>query len=239
MKKIFLLLLLSPFFCTAQDEEPKLDNVKINLSSLAFKNLSLQYERSVSPKISVAFGFRYMPQSNFPVKTQLQNIINDPDVNINTFQAGNFAITPEVRFFFGEGTMHGFYIAPYARYASFTISGTGEYTSGTLHKSAVLDGTINSFSGGVYIGTQYYLGKSIVLDIWILGGHYGSNSGNINLTVTPQLNSFEQQILKQNLDAIDASPFIVSNTVNANGAQLMFKPWMGFRGLGVNLGFCF
>ena len=71
-------------------------------------------------------SYRYMPKSNIPFENQLTKLIDNPDVTVNRFQAGGYAITPEFRFY-AHKNMVGFYMAPYARFAIASIlSSIGE-----------------------------------------------------------------------------------------------------------------
>lgn len=239
MKKLILAILLLPFVAEAQK-----NTIKVNLSSIVVKNYHFTYERKLSKRTSLSLGVRFMPFGNVPFQSQIEKIVDDPDVNIGGYQMGNTAITPEFRIYMSRKGQRGFYIAPYGRYASFKMAVPISYysTSGgvTVKKEAQFEGKITSISGGLMFGMQYPLGKRLVLDIWLVGGHYGSSSGDLNAIMTPPLNAQEQANLKQQLDEIDPKPFRFTNTVSANGAQIRSDgPWAGVRGLGINLGFRF
>ncbi|MBK7376978.1 MAG: DUF3575 domain-containing protein [Chitinophagaceae bacterium] len=117
MKKITLLLFVS--LCTtallAQKEKkepsPAKNMVKLNLTALAFKNISLQYERAVAKKVTVAGTFRYMPTGSIPFKSTFITIADDPDTErqLNNLKVGNIAFMPEVRFYFSKKRLPGFY----------------------------------------------------------------------------------------------------------------------------------
>ena len=244
MKKIALLLLCLPLFTDAQVLGLGKNAVKVNLSSLVLKNYSFSYERSITKRISLGLGFRTQPKGSAPFQNTLENIINSSDVNISRFQMGNTAWTPEVRFYLGKGNMRGFYIAPYARFATFDLTAPVKYTASpgggapAVTKEADFAGKIKSTSGGIMIGTQHRLFKVLVLDIWIIGGHYGTSKGDLNFSAP--LNNDEQTALRQNLNKIDPSPFKFTYNVNGSGAQIASDgPWAGIRGAGINIGFHF
>ncbi len=245
MKKITLLLLLCfPLLSDAQLLGLGGNTVKMNLSSLALKNYSFSYERKITKRISLSLGYRTAPKGTPPFQSEFEKLINSSDVNFSRFQIGNTAWTPELRFYVGKGNLKGFYLAPYMRFASFDITAPVKYTttvSGTTYtKDADFAGKITSTSGGLMIGTQHRLFKVLVIDIWIIGGHYGSSKGDLNFTTTTPLTPQEQTSLKQNLDKIDPKPFKFTNTVNTNGAQIQSDgPWAGIRGAGINIGFHF
>jgi hypothetical protein len=103
-----------------------------------------------------------------------------------------------------------------------------------------MTGKITSTSGGIMFGTQHRIFKVLTLDIWIIGGHYGSSKGTLAITRNFSTQQ-ERDALKQELDDIDAPPFKFKNaTVTATGASIQSDgPWAGIRGLGINLGFRF
>jgi hypothetical protein len=214
--------------------------IKINLSSLALKNFSFQYERGLTSHISVALGFRVEPDGTIPLHSFAEKVFDKSDFNLDDFKMGNTAITPEVRFYLGHGKQRGFYIAPYARYASFNLSLPINYSSGNGNQEALFDGHINSFSGGMMFGMQYTFGKMVVLDIWLVGAHYGSSNGNATFVAPGGLSPDDQQSLQQKLDNINIKPFNFTGTVTANGATIQTNgPWVGIRALGINLGIRF
>jgi len=244
-KLIPLFLLLVPVLATAQKNA-----VKVNLSSLAIRNYHVQYERKLAPKITLNLGVRIMPKGGLPMEETFKNLLpelfEDPNLNIGAFEIGNTAITPEFRFYLSKQAMKGFYIAPYARYSSFDLSVPIKYTYtdpnpmiGTQTKTGIFDGKLTAFSGGLMFGTQFNIAKKLVLDIWWIGGHYGSSKGDLNL-VTSLPTQQERDALRNTLNDFDPSPFKFENTVTANGAVIKSDgPWAGIRGLGINLGFKF
>ena len=233
--------------------------LKTNLSSIALGNYSLTYELRVANKVSFSLGYRFMPKGTVPYSSNLQDAAGtNSDINFNLFQMGNYAITPEFRFY-AHKNMRGFYIAPYARYASFDVTLPVKYSvtqSGqTVKEDALFNGTITSFSGGVVLGTQHNLGKHVIIDIWIIGAHAGSSNGTLQATFTPPLSNAAAppgyknpvQSLQAAIDGINANPFTITGKVNLDPGGLTAStatlnssgPWYGIRGLGINLGIRF
>lgn len=242
------LLLLAAMQLNAQDSakltSEKRNLLKWNLSSLALKNYHFTYERGLSNHLSVSISYRFMPKGNLPYESQVRDIISGSNINYNQFQMGNTAITPQLNWYLGKGNLKGFYVAPYARFANFDISAPISYnkTVNGQNVTAYADfsGTISSTSGGLLFGVQANLSKSIVLDIWLIGAHYGNSKGDMVFTSPTPLTSLEQTSLQQSLNDISADPFKFTSTVNANGAQIKSDgPWAGVRGLGFGLGFRF
>jgi hypothetical protein len=245
-KTITVTLLLLPVIVMAQKNA-----VKVNLSSLLLNNYHIQYERKILPKITVNLGFRYMPKSTLPLKEALDKYagLDDPSLELGKFEMGNTAITIEPRIYLSKKAMKGFYIAPYARWASFDLTLPFKYTydkdPGPLvnneTKTALFNGKIKSFSGGLMFGTQFNIAKRLVLDIWWIGGHYGSSSGDLNFVASLPTQE-ERDAVRNTLNDFDPSPFEFKKPidVNANGARIESSgPWAGIRALGVNLGFKF
>ncbi|NCT93738.1 MAG: DUF3575 domain-containing protein [Chitinophagaceae bacterium] len=244
MKKMLMLLLCIPFLSEAQVPVLSGKNiVKLNLSSLVAKNFHITYERKIAGRISASLGFRTMAKGSLPFKSTFESLLDGTDFNFNKFELGNTAFTPEVRLYLGKGNLRGFYVAPYMRFASFDVTAPIKYTynngSGNVTEEAPVSGKIKSTSAGIMFGTQYRIFKVLTLDIWIIGGHYGSSKGDLSL-----IKSFptqqERDALQQEINSLDAKPFKFKGTVTSTGAFVQSDgPWAGVRGLGVNIGFRF
>lgn len=244
MKKIILPILLlaccSGALAQQKDEAEQKNIVKINLFALAMKNISIQYERVVGKRVSVAGLIRLMPKSSIPFKSAIKNAVDDPDteVQVENTRVGNFAFTPELRYYVGKkGALHGFYIAGFATIANYTAELPFQYDDLGTTKTIPMSGKVNTFTGGIMFGSQWKLGKRVNLDWWIIGPNYGSSNGSLKgqTALTPS----EQSSLKKELDEIDIPFTKTTNEVNANGATLFVKgPWAGIRS-GLCIGFSF
>jgi hypothetical protein len=235
MKKIpaFVLILLS-FQTYAQNVS---NVVKINIGSLIVKNFSLQYERAVGAKTSLALGVRFQPYGNIPFQSKIEDWVNDPDIQVGQIRTGNFALTPEFRYYFKQ-SLKGLYLAPYARYASYKMEAPVNYTGLTGSKTAFFKGDIYSFSGGLLFGSQFHLGDHLILDWYIIGAHIGGSSGELNFTAS--LTPVEQADLRSTLDNVDIPFFQIEHEINSNGGRITSKgAWAGFRGFAINLGWRF
>lgn len=84
---IFYLCLIC-FSVTAQKEKfkekesisAKANVIKINLPALAFKNISVQYERQVGRKTSVALNVHTIPFGQLPFQSAFKNIADNSGV---------------------------------------------------------------------------------------------------------------------------------------------------------------
>jgi hypothetical protein len=207
--------------------------------ALAFKSLSVQYERAVAKKTSLALTFRYMPDGPIPFRNSIMDLIDDTDTErqIESVKVGNFAVMPEVRFYLGrKGVFRGFYLGPFASFTHYDAQHNFEYTESGIIKTIPLSGSANSYTGGLMIGAQWKLNRSLFLDWWMAGLNYGQLKGDVNgqKTLTPS----EQDALRNALNDLDL-PFVkYTYKVDNKGAIVNFDgPWAGLRAgicLGIN-----
>ena len=226
-----LLFLFASTALSAQNNE---NVIKLNIGSLFVKNIALQYERATGTKTSLALGIRFQPYGNVPFQEWIKDQIDEPDVQVGLARIGNFAITPEFRYYFKQ-KLRGLYIAPYLRYANYKAEAPVTYTGTLDTRTAFFNGNISSFSGGVLFGNQFRLSDNLVLDFWIIGGHIGGSSGQLDF-VSP-LTPAEQEDLRETLDDLSIPFFDIEYNIHSNGGTITSRgAWAGFRGLGVNLG---
>ncbi len=236
--KTMYVLLFSCFLCLqvqAQDaelEKARKNIVKLNLPALALKNISLQYEHAIARKITVAGTFRYMPEGSVPFANTIKKQANDPEVNkqLDGTTVGNFAIMPEIRFYLGrKGAFRGFYVAPFASFAQYKARVNFSYDDSAQTKYVPIAGQVNTITGGLMLGAQFRLSKSVYLDWWILGPNYGASNGTA--TGTTKLTPDEQQSVRDELANVDLPLTDFTYSVNDNGVKIDFKgPWAGVRG---------
>jgi hypothetical protein len=253
MKKLlFILALIVTLQLNAQKLIGGNNIIKGSLTSFALKNYHISFERSLNHFMSVSASYRYMPKGSLPLQSIAKKYIDNPAINFDLFQMGNNALTFESRFYLGLQKMSGFYIAPYARFANFDLSVPVEYTytpdqtvgaiigNDPIIKTAGLNGTIKSTSYGAYIGLQKQLLTKLVIDIWLIGGHYGNSTGNLSFVAPEKLPSQAVDALQKTLDDTKVNPFELKSKVTQNGATADMKgPWAGIRGLGISLGLRF
>ncbi len=227
-------------FRVKSNQNKEMNSLKLNLSPLLFKNFSMQYERVINKKFSAALSFRFMPNSTLPFKNLISNNYGSDSITeqvIDNFRISNFHFTPEFRIYLGKGYGQGFYIAPYYRYSSFNTKNiTFEYDdeSNENDQTIELEGKLNMNSVGLMIGAQWFLGKKLLLDWWIIGGQYGFAKGNYTGTTDRTLTSGEQADLKEVLDMFDIPMVDKKVEVYDDGAKLNLKgPVIGLR-----MGFC-
>jgi len=220
--------------------------IKLNAGAVLVKTISVQYERSMSKKTSIALGLRLTPKSGLPFKSTLESIIDDQETweNVQNLKTGSFAITPEFRYYFGKEELSGFYLAPFARYSNYNAEMPFKYditdpTSNQVIAQDVmpLSGNMNTYTAGIMIGAQWKLSKQFYFDWWILGPNFGASKGSIDgrKSLTP----FEQQDLRKQLADLDIPLTDYTYAVDENGATMDFDGgWAGVRA-GLCIGFRF
>jgi hypothetical protein len=235
------------------------DNIlKTNMSANALQNYNITYERSINHFMSISASYSTMPKRNIPLQSLAKQFIENPNINFDNFKIANNAITFESRFYLGLQKMSGIYIAPYARFGNMEVDVPVNYTytytpasvqgvtlpSQTISTTANLNGTIRSQSVGAYFGMQYQLLTKLVLDFWIIGGHYGTSNGKLQADLpasTPAIISTPAlKALKSAIDQTNANPFKLSTSVSGNSIITNTDgPWAGIRGAGITVGLRF
>ncbi|RYY69047.1 MAG: DUF3575 domain-containing protein [Chitinophagaceae bacterium] len=245
MKNIVFILILAacgnPSF--AQEESGMTDTkniIKVNLPALAFKNISLQYERAVGKRTSLAATFRLMPKGKLPFRDAISDIADDAELDrqLANTEVGNFAIMPEMRYYVGKkGALKGFYLGPFINFSRYDASLLYEYEDLLTTKNIPLSGNVNTITGGLMFGAQWKLSNVLSLDWWILGPNYGVSRGD--LTGRKSLTPSEQQSLRDELEDLDIPLTKFTYQVDGNGATIDFKgPWAGVRaGLCIGINF--
>ena len=181
-----------------------------------------------------------MPKGVVPFKSKIQDRIKSNDFSIDDFKMGNTAITPEFRIYMGRPKLRGFYLAPYARYATFDFTYPLKRTD---HPPILLNGKITSTSVGLLMGVQSNLSKRLVFDFWLLGGHFGKSKGTLTATnIDPAMTEQEQLDVQNafNETVIDGPVKFEGKVLSSTSAQITSDgPWAGLRSLAITLGYRF
>ncbi len=230
--------------------------IKLNISQLIFKNLNFQYEFGFHKNMSGALGFNYLP------KRTLLKFLFDPqdDYGYQLPEFSAWAITPEFRYYPGKKeenqAPHGFYIAPYFRYAKYTLQ--GDYIDTTYNPLNMLiapktkynvKATYAGYTAGIMIGAQWIINKHFSIDWWIIGGCGGSakltisavaEDGSMNMT------PFEQTYLGDNilnnldkLERFSKGTVAIEKTPNSAKLTINGVPMISYRAFGFCFGYAF
>jgi len=241
MKKglTFILLIGLSFLGKAQFSTPN-NYIKTNLTSVVFNNYSFQYERTFARNFSLSLSYRFMPTTNLPFKNEVSKLFHNHREKefVKNLQVDNYALTPELRFYLRRGGK-GFYVSAYYRYADFGLEKyTVFYDKIDGSQGQVdLSGNFKINSGGIMIGAQWVLARTIVLDWWIAGVNFGSVTGTIQGHSSDDLSVLEQNDVKK---AIENFKYLDKVTVtDKNNVKVDFSgPWTGIR-MGLSIGICF
>lgn len=256
MKRIILAALLIALFSNANAQSliGGKQIIKTNLSADALQNFNLTYERSINHFISISASYATMPKRTLPLKSLAKQFIDNSNIDFDNFKVGNNAITIEGRFYLGLQKMSGFYIAPYARFGNMEVDVpvNYQYTTAasvvngvnipatTVTTKSTLNGSIRSQSVGAYFGMQFQLLTKVVLDIWAIGGHYGTSNGSLVANLPAGTPKEAAPALVKIIDQTNASPFTLSTTSAGNTVTTNTSgPWAGLRGAGITVGIRF
>lgn len=214
--------------------------VKINLSALVFKNISVQYERGLADKVSFALNVRYIPFGKNPIGKGVEQFAGKESVEAGEFRLGGTGITPELRFYTGKaGTFNGFYLGAFFSYSNYKADLPIKYNSPV--KTGIFSGRLKTYTVGLQLGAQWKMGKNGYLDWWALGPNYGTETGDFIFTAA--LSQSEQTALNTSLDDLKnnlAVKVVDEYNINSNGATMKTKgPWGGIRAMGFTVGVTF
>lgn len=229
MIKIYLLLLTGALSLSAVYSQEKTNLVKLNLFPLTAGNLSIEYERPIAKRITVNGTLSWRPQASLPYKSIWESIVEDEEGVLETAKLGAFSMTPEVRFYLGKkDVFKGFYIAPFIKYSHYNTKLNVSYDDEFgVEKNLPIEGGLNALTGGFSVGNQWHLSKNLSLDWRIIGPNYGFSNGKFESKTN--LNSIEQQEIREQLGDLDLVIVKTELEVNGDGATLRTKG--GFTGI--------
>ena len=216
-----------------EDQKPQVENknmVKLNLLALTAGNISLQYERLITPKTTVGATVNMMPSKGLPFSSSVESFVDDQTTSaqLKQISISSFSVTPEIRFYLGKEGYKGFYIAPFVRYGKYNVDLPVNYDYEGKEENIMVDGTVKAFSGGFAIGAQWRVYKDFYLDWMIMGPHFGSAKGT--LEGKRSLNQSEQDAIRKSLSDLDIPVVDFEYEVNDSGAKAKLDgPWAGIR----------
>jgi hypothetical protein len=213
VKKLIFLSIAFAFsaFLFAQDKSftPKMA-LKWAPTGLILGDLSLQGEYNFLPKSSLT------AKIGIPLTRVYHATFDNKGVDLNM---KSFSFLAGYRRYFSKRLMRGFYIEPFFTYAHHTSDGTGD---GTLNGQPVTMDFTNEYNGvgvGAQLGSQFFIGKRFVIDLFFLGPQVTSSRNNFKAIdrsnsaswTTIQADEAEQDIIT----FLNQFPFI-KNNVNVN-----------------------
>ena len=223
------------------NDKPSKNFVKFNLTSLALKNYSLQYERVLSKRVSAAVSFSIMPERTIPSVNLLVKGVNmitdeldtETEDIIRNVLISSYTITPEIRFYLGKkGYSTGFYLSLFYRYGHFEASNIAIPYKNDLEEDITINtgGTITSHTGGFMTGYQWGLGKHMCLDLQLFGPHFGVSSGDFRGVPSSPLSAQDQIDIEDKFIKIDSPLLEQTITATTDEVKMLFDgPWGGIR----------
>lgn len=249
MKNVqFAFLVLCLFsFSLVQAQLEKGNIIKYNLSGLAVKYHAVQFERVISPKQSLALTLGFSPSTSLPFKDRLIELYgNDAQARtaIESTSFQKFTLTTEYRLYLSGKAPQGFYLAPFARYSKMTMSQNYSFvdSDNTTH-NPLISGNFTGFGGGVLVGAQWAMGKSVVVDLWLAGPFIGTQKATFNGVNDKRI--INTAGLEADIEAVDIPLWNLEATVSnqtVNGASRavmdvnLTGPFVGVRMLGLAVG---
>ena len=180
------LLLVSCFSVMVFKTHAQKNVVKLNLPSLAFRNIYMSYERVLTENKSVNIGLAFMPSRSFFTGRIADDVRadNDNKIKYGNIRMSGFSVTPEFRFYTSSSkeAPRGFYLAPYLRYQNLTFKGeyTKSYTSNDYPLEAKHTGHFNGkgnysvMAAGCQLGVQWLIADRFSIDWSFFGIGLGS-----------------------------------------------------------------
>lgn len=221
--------------------------VKFNVSGAVFQSYTAQYERVLTPHSTVTFSASYTPNAPLPFKQALLDQYGDNNDARRAIETTLFTKrigTIEYRFYPAGHAPRGWYIAPFARYASMDISNDYTYTTqnGVLHH-AHLNAGFKAGGAGVLLGYQFLFGKHVGLDLWLLGPFYGTNINAVFTGEDPrwsELTEADKIKLKHDIDTTQLPLYTVESTLNLPTITARLTgPYYGVRAFGLAIAYSF
>ena len=242
-----LLMIFSTMRATAQADSvgyiPRLNLVKIGLTSSLGKIISVNYERVLNAKLSVALTVSYMiparPSPLFDLNTEDLVIASDRKLTGVYF-------TPEVKWFAEKSDSRpaprGLYVGAYLRYSDTRFTGSTMATASGTDANGAVNGNLRidlyEYGIGPQVGYQWLaIHDRLVFDAVFFAPRYAFYSLNVkaDLNGDGQLLEDLSQALEEKLGR-DVAP--VSIDLNKTGSTKVDRNSLGYR-FGIKVGYAF
>ncbi len=234
------------------------NSVRFNLAGPALNLYSLQYERQLTGRLAFNNTFFYRPKSDIPFGGFIDNFtkkhgvgltgIKFDDIFMNEAQVGVKGYSPELRYYLGKKKNKAF-IGLFGMYEDFDMKVPA--LVGVIRGDQYFDVklpihfTFKTYSGGILIGKQFVWNR-VGLDVVFIGPHIGSAGDfyamgkNSNLQ---GLNEEEKEFVKYKIrERFGLKEKYFSMELNEDAAEIKSirpVPYLGIRGVGVNLSYRF
>lgn len=241
----------------AQEERQKV--LKVNLSAAVMGTATVQYERILGKRFSLALGVGYRPKSLFPYAKDLEKYVDFADGKIDYIsfdnvkkaesKIGMYHITPEIRFYFGRKEAPiGTYLSVFGKYNDFRgdvpVFVDTDYKGVPLRLELPVDTKIQTTSVGLMLGHQFRLGNRFTFDCYIIGAHFGRVSvhGESNQNLEGFDDDFRTRLRDKILTTFKINEDYLGLVVDNQGVRIdnvRQLNYLNLRGFGFNLGYRF
>ncbi|MCP9747198.1 DUF3575 domain-containing protein [Lacihabitans sp. CS3-21] len=232
--------------------------IKFNVAGPLTQTYSLQYERILTKKISFNNTFFYRQKSLIPFGNQVDTLAKRYGVGLTGIKfkyifmdeakVGVKGYAPELRFYLGKKKNRPF-VALFGQYEDFDMAVPASLS--VLYKGLIVDVktpvnfTFNTLSGGLLIGKQWKWNR-MGLDLVVIGPHFGKAKAFYAVAQTEllsKLSEAEKMYLKDKIiERFGLSGQYFALDIAGEKAEIKSVkpvPYLGIRGLGVNLSYSF
>ena len=255
MRFIFLFLFSIIIFSTQAQYK---NSVKFNVVGPLTQTYSLQYERMLGKRISLNNTFFYRQKSLIPMGVRVDTLAKRHGVGLtgikfqyifmNEARVGVKGYSPELRFYLSKKKNRAF-LSLFGQYELFDMSVPAslavKYKNLIVDVKTPVNFTFNTLSGGLLIGKQFRWNR-LGVDVVLIGPHYGKARAfyaSAETELLSKLSTEEQQYLKDKITerfGLSEKYFALDITTSkAEIKSIKPVPYLGIRGLGVNLSYNF
>ncbi|SMC35697.1 DUF3575 domain-containing protein [Moheibacter sediminis] len=230
-----------------QTESPSRHIIKLNVPSLFVGTLSFQYEFFPVNFMSISLGYKFTPKRGMVFEDKVIDLIEDSSGIDNLestgerffrdFEFSGNAITPEVRFYLGQGYGKGFYLGPFLRFDNYDFSSNYNFTTFEDQYLIDFEGKYKGFGYGLNIGTQFTIGKHFTIDT-SLGPYFSNVKIDFNSVSDYNLSDAEMEQLREELSDFELPNGDTEITLTNNSARMKLTS-DNFFNLRFNLGIGF
>lgn len=219
MKKLLLATIICSMFLPSFAQRA----VKLNVGSLIFNTLYLNYEQAINDKSSFNIGVHRMFKTGLPGDLDSDFQTSDEAVNLESPDLDGYGITAEYRIYTSSNKegLSGFYVAPFLRHSSYSISGEDFYEddNNVSHLGQFSVSLKNNLGLGLAIGTHFNLGENWSIDVMWIGG--GFSFSKLKGTVTTEDPTLDFRDAEQDfIEEINENKYWDSYTLEKDKAEI-------------------
>ncbi len=232
--------------------------IKFNIAGPLTQTYSLQYERMLTKKLSFNNTFFYRQKSLIPLGVQIDTLAKRHGVGLtgikfkyifmNEARVGVKGYAPELRYYIGKKKNRPF-VALFGQYEDFDMAVPASlvirYKGQFLDVKTPVNFTFNALSGGLLVGKQWKWNR-MGADLVIIGPHFGKAKAFYAVAQTELLSKLsedEKVYLKDKIiERFGLSGEYFALDIAGEKAEIKSVkpvPYLGVRGLGVNLSYSF